>query len=353
MKLNHDCRHFLGHVPCRPHKQSGVHCGGCPHYDPTDYDVLIIKLGATGDVIRTTPLLRRLKAEHPRASVTWLTLTPEALPDVVDRRLRFDTAGLAYLAAARFDLLINLDKDPEACALAKAVDAKVKKGFTLADGKPRNADGAAYHKYLTGLWDDVNKSNTKSYPQEIFEICGYEFAGEKYILDLPADRPAFAIPEGARVVGLNTGCGGRWVTRLWPDERWAALARGLKEAGYWPLFLGGPDEHEKNLRLAGESGGAYLGHFPLREFFCLVDRCEVVVTAVTMALHIAIALGRKVVLFNNIFNPAEFEMYGLGEILSPGRECEGCFRQTCAETCMENISVDEALAAVRRLTGGG
>jgi ADP-heptose:LPS heptosyltransferase len=351
MKLNHDCRHFVGHIPCRPHKAEGVHCEGCPHYDPTDYNVLIIKLGAIGDVIRTTPLLHRLKADHPRAFITWLTLTPEVLPRGVDRKMGFEPKTLVSISAQEFDLLINLDKDLEACSLASTIRAKEKKGFTLVDGKPRNIDESAYHKYLTGLWDDLNKENTKSYPEEIFEICGYTFAGERYILDLPERRPSFDIPAGERVVGLNTGCGGRWVTRLWDDERWIRLANNLRIDGYWPLFLGGEQEHEKNLRLASKSNCHYLGHFSLQDFFCLVDRCKLVVTAVTMGLHIAIGLGKKVVLFNNIFNPHEFELYGLGEILSPGIECEGCFKPTCATTCMDNITVEAALSAVKRLMG--
>jgi ADP-heptose:LPS heptosyltransferase len=351
MKLNYDCRHFLGYIPCRPHKKYGVHCEGCPHYDPADYRILIIKLGAIGDVIRTTPLLHRLKADHPRAFITWLTLTPEVLPGSVDRKAGFNLKEIVSLLPQEFDLLINLDKDLEACALAVQVKAKVKKGFTVVDGKCRNIDEASYDKYLTGLWDDVNKANTKSYPQEIFDICGYTFAGEKYILELPGARPSFDIPEGARVVGLNTGCGGRWVTRLWADERWVELAKRLKGAGLYPLFLGGEAEHEKNVRLARESGGAYLGHFSLNDFFCLMDKCELVVTAVTMALHIAIGLEKKVVLFNNIFNPREFEMYGLGEIITPGIDCEGCFKPSCATTCMDRITVEDAFAAVRRLLG--
>ncbi len=351
MKLNHDCRHFVGHIPCRPHKKFGVHCEGCPHYDPADYNVLIIKLGAIGDVIRTTPLLHALKAGHKGAFITWLTLTPEVLPGIVDRKMGFTLQSIASLLPQEFDLLINLDKDLEACALAAMIKAKDKKGFTLVLGKCRNIGEASYEKFLTGLFDDINKANTMSYPEEIFGICGYGFKGERYILELPDTRPAFEVPEGARVVGLNTGCGGRWVTRLWADERWVELARGLKESGYWPLFLGGAQEHDKNVRLARESGAAYLGHFALTDFFCLVDRCELVVTAVTMALHIAIGLGKKVVLFNNIFNPREFELYGLGEILSPGIDCEGCFKPVCAEKCMDRITVEDTLGSVKRLMG--
>lgn len=349
MKLNYDCRHFLGHIPCRPHKKQGVHCEGCRFYDPADFNVLIIKLGAIGDVIRTTPLLHRLRKEYPRAFITWLTYSPDVLPGMVDRKMGFTLPNIVSLLPQEFDLLINLDKDLEAVGIANQVNAKAKKGFVMVDGKCRNIDEAAWDKYLTGLWDDVNKANAKSYPEEIFEICGYKFAGEKYILELPVEKPDFNIPEGARVVGLNTGCGGRWVTRLWRDERWAGLAKRLKDAGYWPLFLGGEQEHVKNIRLSEESGAAYLGYFPLSDFFCLVDTCELVVTAVTMAMHIAIGLNKKLVLFNNIFNPHEFELYGLGEIITPGLECEGCFKQSCAETCMDKISVDDAFQSVRRL----
>ena len=37
----------------------------CSYYDPVDKKILIIKLGAIGDVIRTTPLLHKLKATYP------------------------------------------------------------------------------------------------------------------------------------------------------------------------------------------------------------------------------------------------------------------------------------------------
>src|SRR5512142_448311 len=191
--LKPDCRWFRGHIPCRPHKQFGVHCVDeqgrpCEHYDRTTSTILIIKLGAIGDVIRTTPLLHKLKAVYPHARIWWLTLTPEVVPATVDVVLGYTPQALASLQAMRFDLLINLDKDREACALANTLAAARKMGFVLQAGTAAPADQAAVHKYLTGLWDDLNKENTKSYPQEIFEICGFEFAGERYMLDSFAGR---------------------------------------------------------------------------------------------------------------------------------------------------------------------
>ena len=72
-----------------------------------------------------------------------------------------------------------------------------------------------------------------------------------------------------------------------------------------------------------------------------MNRCDVVVTSVTMALHIALGLKKFVVLFNNIFNAHEFELFGRGVILQPPVPCTGCFRQECQEPCMELIKPDE------------
>ncbi len=354
-----DCRYFRGDIPCTPHKREGVHCTDCTYYAPTDSNVLIIKLGAIGDVIRTTPLLERLRTERPGARIWWLTLTPDVLPAGVDRKLRFDAASVAALLAIRFDLLINLDKDLEACALTARIDADVKKGFTLRDGICAPVDTDARHKFHTGIFDDLNKANTKHYVQEIFEVCGFDWKGEEYVLDLDrrfdlegaAEENGIRIAADRPVIGLNTGCGGRWTSRLWPDAAWIELAVRLREAGYQPLFLGGEQEHEKNLAFAAASDGLYLGHFSLKDFIALMDRCDVIVSAVTMAMHLAIGLKKPLILFNNIFNRHEFELYGRGEILEPSKPCTCFFQATCRNEeyrCMEHLEVQRVFDAIVR-----
>lgn len=361
-----DCRHFRGDIPCAPHKREGVHCADCPYYEPTAGNILIIKLGAIGDVIRTTPLLARLRAEYPAARLWWLTLTPEVLPAGVDRKLRFDAASVIALQAVPFDLAINLDKDLEACALMERVQARRKKGFTLRDGVCAPVDEDARHKFLTGIFDDLNKANTKHYVREIFELCGFEWKGEEYVLDVDrrfdlegrAEELDVRIAPGLPLIGLNTGCGGRWTSRLWPDAYWVELAGRLREAGFQPLFLGGEQEHEKNRALAAASGGAYLGHYPLKDFIALMDRCDVIVSAVTMAMHLAIGLKKPLILFNNIFNRHEFELYGRGEILEPSKPCMCFFLATCRNEeycCMDHLEVErvfEAIVRAARPAGG-
>lgn len=356
--LKTDCRHFRGDIPCTPHKTSSVHCvddqgKDCPLYDPVDRRILIMKLGALGDVIRTTPLLHALRRAYPRAVVYWLTHTPEVLPAAVDHPLGFTLRSLTLLRSLRFHTIYNLDKDPEACALCDQLVAGTKKGFILRDGTPAPADTAAEHKFLTGVFDDISKANTKSYLQEIFEICGFRFAGEEYILDAPPRSTSrWPLSPKRPVIGLNTGCGGRWTSRLWAERNWNGLARSLKRAGYEVVLLGGEQEHAKNRRVAKVSGAKYFGHVPLTDFFDLVNHCDLVVTGVTMAMHVAIALGKKVVLMNNIFNRHEFELYGRGVIVEPGRPCTCYYRPTCTNPeyrCMDHLTVEQVVKACSSL----
>ncbi len=353
--LKTDCRFFRGDIPCKPHKQFGVHCFDekgkvCSHYQQTTENILIIKLGAIGDVIRTTPLLHLFKKKFPKAKIWWLTLSPEVVPSFVDVVLKWNHASLITLQQIPFSVIYNYDKDREASALASSLSAKKKFGFVLKNGIPFPANKFAEQKYFTGVFDDVNKANTKSYLEELFEIAGEKFKGEKYILDnFSSDGYQWNLPKGEKIIGLNTGCGGRWTSRLWENENWISLAKKLKKAGYIPLLLGGEQEHEKNLLLSKKSGALYLGHFPLRQFINLVDQCDLVVTAVTMAMHITLALEKNIVLFNNIFNKHEFELYGLGEILEPDFDCECFFSPTCPNNCMQYLSVNSVFDSVQRL----
>ena len=361
--LKRDCRWFRGDVPCKPHKQLGVHCvdehgRSCGHYEQLTSRILIIKLGAIGDVIRTTPLLHRIKLVYPHAQIWWLTLTPEVVPSSVDVVLTFTTQGITILQGTAFDIIYNLDKDREACTLTATLKAGKKKGFTLKEGVVAPSDQDAVPKYMTGLFDDLNRENTKSYLQEIFDICGFSFEGENYILDsFKGDGYKWRLPRHKKVVGLNTGCGGRWIPRIWPEEHWVTLAKKLKKAGHVSLLLGGEQEHSKNLRIAKKGGALYLGHFPLRQFINLVDQCHLVVTAVTMAMHITIGLGKKIVLFNNIFNRNEFELYGLGRILEPSTGCTCHFTATCTNKdhapagCMRHLNPVTVFNACTSLLG--
>jgi heptosyltransferase-2 len=186
--------------------------------------------------------------------------------------------------------------------------------------------------------------------EEMFEICGFDFRGEEYILeDQLGGENLWTFSKDKKHIGLNTGCGGRWTSRLWLEEYWIGLAQQLIQAGYEPVILGGKHEDEKNQRIAIASGALYPGYYNLKKFIHLVNQMDCVVTAVTMAMHLAIGLKKHLVLFNNIFNRNEFHLYNRGMILEPEIECGCFFSPTCENDCMTALKVETVFEAVKSL----
>jgi heptosyltransferase-2 len=343
----------------------GKICDACDEYSKesgmdTKKRILIIKLGAIGDVIRTTPLLVKFKKQYPDSHITWITKHPEILPQkYIDAVLKPDYNSVLLVQNSSFDIAVNLDKDKEACFLIKQADAKEKFGFSWSDNNHIiGLSEAANEKILTGLFDNYSKSNTKSYQEEIFEICGFNFKNEHNILHVDENLSGkWQIirkeSSGKKIIGLNTGCGKRWPSRMWPKDHWVSLIKLLQNSNYFPVLLGGEDEHQMNTVYFKETGSYYPGHYPVKEFIAIVNNCDLIVTAVSMSLHIAAGLGKQVVLFNNIFNKNEFELYGNGVILEPESGCDCYFGSKCSRTrhCMLDIKPIVVFEAIKNLVG--
>lgn len=356
--IKYDCKHFRGGIPCKPNKESNQICSTCNTYEPIQTRILIIKLGAIGDVIRTTPLLTRFKKEYPNCHISWLTQSPAVLPkDLVDQIYTPDFLSFYAIKQFKYDIAINLDKEVEACALLAEVDAKTKYGFTWNNNHIDAATPNSEHKLVTGLFDNISKENKKNYLHEIFEICHLDFQGEPYKLNYNTNLASKwnSIREhagGKKIIGLNTGCGIRWQTRLWPQENWVELIKRLQAENLYPIVLGGKDEDDVNSYYVQATGCFYPGHFQLDEFIALVSHCDTIVTTVSMMMHIAIGLEKKMVLFNNIFNKYEFELYGNGVIVEPSTGCDCYYGNTCKRErhCMKDITVDEVFSQIIALS---
>lgn len=352
MFVKTDCRFYKGDIPCKPHKEYGVHCEDCSYYQKVSQKILIIKLGAIGDVIRTTPLLRKIREKIPDSYITWLTYSPEILTDKwVDRILSVTPENLEFIKNLNFDWVINLDKDKIAISLTNSISADKKSGFTIDNfghAKPIS-NKAEESKWLSGLFDDINKENTKHYVQEIFEICGFQYCNEEYILETEIYE-TWNINKTKKIVGLNTGCGGRWSSRLWPTEYWTRLSKDLIKNKYEVILLGGEQEDEKNKLIASNSGAKYFGHYPLKTFISLLNECDTIVTAVTMAMHLAIGLKKELILFNNIFNKNEFYLYNRGTILEPEFDCNCYYTPVCPNNCMQYLYPQSVLNRILELT---
>jgi len=139
----------------------------------------------------------------------------------------------------------------------------------------------------------LNKKNTKHYLEEIFEICGFKYNGEKYILSsFDEFGENWDIDTSKKIIGFNTGCGGRWSSRLWKTENWIELAKKLIANNYEVILLGGEQEDIKNKEIAKLSGAKYFGYYALPTFINLVNRLSCYYF-VSMAMHITLALNKK------------------------------------------------------------
>ena len=119
------------------------------------------------------------------------------------------------------------------------------------------------------------------------------------------------------------------------------------------LLLGGPEETE----IIGQLKKEYNFLFDtgcdnsLLEFAAIVDLCDLVITADTLALHIATALNKKIVALFGPTSVSEIELYGRGIKLSSPDGCNCFYRKYCSEeiSCMEKITSDMVVEATDTL----
>ena len=350
--LRFDCLHYRGDRPCAPHRETGVRCT-CDSFTEVRRTGVIIKLGAAGDVIRTTPLLRALDPVRNGIRILWVSHFPDFVPTDLCEPLPVSAGTLARLQAVEWDFCWNLDKDAEACSLAALTRAKERRGFVLRKGVPAPVDERGLHSFAAGIDDPFGRANTKNYIAGIFDIVGVPYRRERYLIKAPGkqsqDHAAELLP-GGNWIGLNIGASPRWIARIWPEKYWAELATRLMSQGSRVVLLGGPEEHEINHRLSAQTGATYCGVHPLEMFSALIGRCDAVVSGVTMAMHLAIGLGTPLVLLNNIFNANEFELYDNGEIIGPPTPCDCFYDRVCRtkRECINEITPEVVLAAVSR-----
>jgi len=358
--MMYHCRNFKGDEPCEWSKSETLVCNeSCRHYTPTDGRTLIIKLGALGDVVRTTPILHELWKMFPHRQVWWLTKYPEVIPDAVDVVLPFNLESVLTVRGMEFDRIYNLDKDKCACGLAKRVNALYRYGYTLHQGYPMGLNPAAERSIHKGIDDEYSKNLILSYQEEIFQICEFgKFDPKEHECILPYFkrilRPIDVQNPTKPVIGLYTSFGDRWMARRWSVGSWIELCSLLKKDGYQVLLLGDKGTDAFNKFLQKETGVLYAGtRYPIMSFVQqLLDACDIVVSVVTGVMHLALGMKKKVVVLNNIFNSKELELYGRGIILEPERPCRCYYGEKCMNSsyrCMDYLYPNQVLNAIYKL----
>lgn len=361
-----DCRFFVGDRPCIWHKSTGVLCP-CDHYQKTEERVLIIKLDAMGDVLRTTALLPPLAEAHPRSFITWITRR-EARPlleknPFIAEILDYGEDALLQLQVRGFDRVINLDAGRTSAALASAANAVKKDGFLLdPHGWVQPTNGAARAWLEMGLFDDLKRQGTRTYQDMMADIVGLSGRLHRYILQLSDEERArgwkhlekLGVDLSRPIVGLNTGAGRRWELKQWREEAYLELIeRIVKRRPAQFVLLGGPEERERHKRLVSRSKVPLIDagcDNAVRHFASIVGACSLVITGDTLAMHLSLALGRRTIVLFGPTSAPEIELYGLGEKVLPDMECLSCYKAKCdfVPNCMDLITVGMVEAAVER-----
>ncbi len=371
-KINFDCRHFKGDVPCKPHKELKIHCEGCQYYDKIDFKILIIKLDAPGDVLRTTCILPGLKERYPKAQVTWLT-RKESLcffdhNPYVDRVLEYGPDALVHLQTETYDFVINPDASPISAGLASMAKGKTFKGFYHdSTGGVSPANDVARKWLEMGIFDDIKKANADTYQKIVMDMIGIKPTNYDIIFKLDQTEKAFAasfaklhgISEENFVVGLNTGAGKRWQNKKWTFDGYLELIDLIRREfkGVKILLYGGPEEIERNRELMERRQGLIDTGCSnsVREFIALLGLCDILVTGDTMALHAALALKKKVVALFGPTSSAEIDLYGRGRKVSARMDCLCCYRPNCDITpsCMDRITPEAVFSALKEMHSAG
>lgn len=334
--------------------------------------ILVIKLGAFGDVIRTTSILPGLKSKYSGCEIHWVTKgsASELLKNnnLINKIFLID--DIKKILSFKYDLAISLDDEHEACELASlASKGNCKKiiGAYIDNGKRAYSDDSSLwfdmgliSKLGKKKADELKAKNKKTYQEIIYKILGLQYKRQEPILSLSEEEITFGkrfaqkngIRETEHVVGINTGAGGRWHDKKLSAEKTAELIDKInaqvKNAKL--ILFGGPEERERNNKIMELSRAKIIDagcSNSLIEFASLVNLCSILVTSDSLALHIGVALKKKIVAFFCPTPSAEIELYGRGIKIISKSGCLCCYKPKC--DMPPEYDVDEILMAVKKM----
>ncbi len=378
--IRSDCRYLVGSRPCRFNKEDGSECPGCPHFTACRDRILIIKLDAMGDVVRTSCLTPHIKRRFEDPFIVWITRSESstlvaANPDV-DQVWDYDlTTTNRLLSGQSWRTIYNLSNDYPSSALCSLARLEEKSGservgfFLDSHGliQPTNVDAA--HWMEMAVFDRVKRQNRLSFQEIMHRIAGFDsdihLPKVELSEDLRRNVPQISarFPGGAPscLIGINTGSGSRWPQKMLSTARLSELISLLLDQfpGAGIVLLGGLQEADRNRQLMEALPDERIMNpgcnFSPLEFAALIEQCDVLVCGDTFALHLASALRVPLVAVFGPTSAAEIYAYGglIVKLVSP-LPCQCCYAQ-CSRSpdCMETIPLRSIIEGVKRQLSKG
>ena len=334
--------------------------------------VLIVRVGAMGDVLHGLPAVTALRRALPQCFVGWaieprwsaLLATAGArvrgaeMP-VVDRvhlvrtrdwkRRPFSAQTVREIAALRRELRA------ERYDVCVDLQGSIRSGVIgWMAGTERYVGANAPREGLAAmLYGELVEVKARHVIRGACELVG---AGVRVRLnaaavELPRDPEAerwcedmlSGITAGKGCVLLCPGAG--WGAKQWPAARYAELARRLGAAG-WPVLVNSGSAEGEGVATISETLGAQAVRCDVGQLIALSRRMSLVVGGDTGPVHMAAALGRPVVA---LFGPTDPDRNGpafpgaTAKVLRHASSTSDYRRHARAETGLSRIEVDEVL----------
>lgn len=331
--------------------------------------ILIVEVNWVGDVLFTTPFIRALREAYPESHISCL-IHPRcrevlASNPRVNDLVTYDEEGAhrgiigkailaRELARRRYDTAFILHR-----SFTKAL-------LTLLAGIPERIGYGTKHRslVLTRAVDETPADLHKvQYFLRLAEAAGIRArssACEFFVTDADRERAglvlaAQGVTRQDRYVVINPG--GNWDPKRWPWENFALLGDRLVDRFGVRIVITGA---EKDIGLAGNIKGLMkrpaavaAGKTGLGELGALLERSELVVANDSGPMHMAVAVGARVIA---LFGPTSPELTGpsggsqCAVLFHRGKCAVPCYDTTCAKNdCMSFITVDEVLAAAEKM----
>ncbi len=338
--------------------------------------VLLVRLGALGDLLHTLPFAAALRAAHPDARIDWLVdARHRALLDlvpIVSERLSLNMrawsgptaapAVIRRLRLASYDIAFDAQGLIKSAMLARLSGAACIVGF--ARSSLREPAAAMFY---TESVDPSGATHVIEKTMSLLRAIGVDEAAAAWrfpLQDKPSPVPActrelLGIDRDAPFMLINPGAA--WPNKRWPAERFATLARevharhGMKSAVLW-----GPGEETLAAQIARASSGAaeMAPATTLADALALARDARLLVSGDTGPTHLAAAVGTQIVGLYGPTDPARNGPWRPDDIcVSRFAACACHHQRRCHQLgrwCLQDIAVGEVLAAVdQRLARGG
>ena len=340
--------------------------------------ILLIKPSSLGDVVHALPVLHGLRRRYPNARIDWLissSLAPllEGHPDLnelvlFDRR-RYGRMAYSPMAAAdfvrfihrlrlrRYDLVIDLQGLFRTGFLARASGAPVRIGFAGA------REGASFF-YNHRLPREILDIHAVDRNYTVARLLGFEDVPIEFHIPLndgdcgSAEQLLRQAVWNDRESLVAVVPGARWETKVWLPERFAATIDELQaKHDIRCVLLGGPDETARCEQIAAACRNVPInlaGQTSLRTMAAVLAKADAVLCHDSGAMHVAVALDRRVICLVGPTNPARTGPYRRpDDVVRLDLDCAPCYLRKLSQCrfdhrCMKELAVTPVVSAARR-----